>query len=225
MRRPTFLIAVLVLASALAPNCARAQESSDSIGAAASFERYQTDFSIGSAVYKAQVSEAGLALRQYFGRDFSLAMEVGYSELSYDNNPNAANFSPSGAYGRLIARYQWWIVPHFALDFKGTAAYHRLTNSNASGTFADRWWSYSAAAGPRYSIRWFSVAAGVVYRHASGNEESPTADSQSLGFARTTNPYLEFDFTVTPHGTFGVHLEGGARQSIALVFGYRFISP
>lgn len=225
MKRSVFLLAAFAFAPMLMPNCAQAQESSDSMGAAVGFERYQTDFNIGSVTYQAQVSEVGLALRQYFGRDFSLAMEVGYSELSYDNNPNAANFSPSGAYGRLIARYQWHIVPHFALGFRGSAAYHRLTNSNSSGSFSDRWWSYSAAAGPRYSIRWFSVAVGVVYRHASGTEESPSAGDRSLGFARTTNPYLDFDFTVEPHGTFGVHVEGGARRSIALVFGYRFVSP
>lgn len=225
MKRKLFLLAVLACASVLVSVCAQAREDSDSIGAAVGFERYQTDFSIGSGTYQAQVSEVGLALRQYFGRDFSLAMEVGYSELSYDSNPNAANFSPSGEYGRLVARYQWPVVPHFLLGFKGTAAYHRLTNSNGSGSFADRWWSYSAAVGPRYSIRWFSVAAGVVYRHASGNEESPSTGDRSLGFARTTNPYLDFDFTVEPHGTFGVHIEGGARRSIALVFGYRFVLP
>ncbi|MGH8127965.1 MAG: hypothetical protein ACRETC_06305 [Gammaproteobacteria bacterium] len=225
MKRKVFLFTIFACVSALASVCAQAQEANDSIGAAIGFESYQTDINTGSGTYQAQVSEVGLALRQYFGRDFSLAMEVGYSELSYDNNPNATNFSPSGVYGRLIALYRWRIVPHFALDFKGTAAYHRLTNSNASGDFADRWWSYSASAGPRYSIRWFSVAAGLVYRHASGTEESPSAGDQSFGFARSTNPYLDFDFTVEPHGTVGVHFEGGARRSIALVFGYRFVSP
>ena len=90
----------------------------------------------------------------------------------------------------------------------------------------DRWWSYSAAAGPRFQWHWFNVGAGVVYRHASGDEEASLfSGKRSLDFARTTSPYLNLDFTVSPHGTFGLHFEGRARGSTALVFGYRFVSP
>lgn len=227
MKRSIALWATCALALALVPGVARAagSDNADSLGAAIRLDRYQTDFSVGSNTYTAQLDEVGLALRQYFGRDFSLAMELGYTDMSYDSNPAASGFSPSGAYGRLTARYQWWLVPHFALDFTGTGAYHRLSNSNSSGTLVERWWSYSAAAGARYRINWFSAEAGMIYRHASGDEESPVYGKRSLEFARTTNPYLNLDFTVTPGGTFGIHLEGGARQSLALVFGYQFVSP
>lgn len=225
MKRSITLWAGLVLATVMVPSVARAANDVDSLGAAIRIEHYQTDLNIGSGTYTAQVNEVGLAMRQYFGRDFSLGMEVGYADLSYDNNPAASGFSPSGAYGRLFARYQWRVVSHFALDFMATGAYHRVSNSNSSGTFVDRWWSYSAAAGPRFSIRWLSVGAGLVYRHASGNEQSPSNGTQSFDFSRTTNPYLDLDFTVAEDGTFGLHLEGGARQSASLVFGYRFVSP
>ncbi len=226
MKRATALLVGLVFAAALVPTGAQARNGPGSLGAAIRFERYQTDFSIGSGTSQAQVDEVGLALRQYFGRDFSLAMAVGYSDLAFDANPAAANFSPSGFYGRLSARYRWWIASHFAFGFTGTGAYHRLSNSNSNGSIVDRWWSYSAAGGPRYSMRRFSVAAGLIYRRASGNEVSSRVPGErSLGFLHTTNPYLDFDFTVTPGGTFGVHVEGGARRSVALVFGYRFVSP
>jgi len=225
MKRSITLWAGLVLATVMVPAVARAANDVDSLGAAIRFERYQTDLDIGPGTYTAQVDEVGLAIRQYFGRDFSMAMEVGYTDISYDNNPAAANFSPSGAYGRLTARYQWWVVSHFALDFTAAGAYHRLSNSNSSGTFVDRWWSYHVAAGPRYSMRWFSAEAGLVYRHASGDEQSPSNGTQSLNFSRTTNPYLDLDFTVVKDGTVGLHVEGGARQSVSLVFGYRFVSP
>ncbi len=224
--KPTDVLWVgAALAALFVPAAAWAANDISSLGAGIRFERYQTDFDIGPATYTGRVNEAGLSLRQYFGRDFSLAMGIGYLDISYDGNPAARNFSPSGAYARITARYQWRLVRHFGLDFTGAAAYHRLSNSNSTGTYDARWWSYSLAAGPRYSSGWFSVAGGAVYRDASGTEESPSAENQSLHFARTTNPYLDFDFTVTTDGTFGVHLEGGARQSAALVFGYRFISP
>lgn len=225
MKRAIALGAGAALAVLATPAAAWAANDIGSLGAGIRFERYQTDFDIGPATYAARVNEAGLAIRQHFGRDFSLAMEVGYLDLSYDGNPAARNFSPSGAYGRITARYQWRIVRHLGLDFTGAAAYHRVSNSNGAGTYVARWWSYSLAAGPRYSIRWFSVEAGAVYRDASGTEESPSADQQSLHFDRNTNPYLAFDFAVTDGGTFGIHLEGGARRSAALVFGYRFVSP
>lgn len=227
MRRSIVLWAACVLALVVVPGVAQAagNDNVDSLGAAIRLDRYQTDFSVGPGTYTAQVDEVGLALRQYFGSAFSLAMELGYTDMSYDNNPAAASFSPSGAYGRLTARYGWWLVSHFALDFTGTAGYHRLSNSNSNGTLVERWWSYSAAGGARYRIRWFSAEAGLIYRHASGDEQSPSDGKRSLEFARTTNPYLDLDFTVTPDGTFGIHLEGGARQSAALVFGYKFVSP
>ncbi len=226
MKRTAGLLAGFVFAVALAPVCAQARNGTDNLGAAIRFERYQTNFSIGSGTSRAQVDEVGLALRQYFGRDFSLAMAAGYTDLSFDANPAAANLSPSGFYGRLSARYRWRIAAHFAFGFTGAGAYHRLSNSNSNGSIVDRWWSYSVAAGPRYSMRRFSVAAGLVYRRASGSEASSRVPGeQFLGFLHTTNPYLDFDFTVTPGGTFGVHVEGGARRSVAFVFGYRFVSP
>lgn len=228
MKSRFLLLAGASIAAVLfsSPSFAQDTQSFDSLGAAIRFQRYQTDFAIGGGTYNTTVDELGLAFRQYFGRAFSLAMEVGYANLSMSGNPAALNLSPHGYYGRLTARYQWWLSGHFGLDFIGTGGYHRVHDSAGANNVVDRWWSYSAAIGPRFRLHWFNVAAGLIYRHASGDEEASfPAGKRSLGFARTTNPYLDFDFMVTPHGTFGVHFEGGARQSAALVFGYRFISP
>lgn len=201
-------------------------DSFESLGAAVDIHRFQTDFAIGSNTYNGEVDELGLAFRQYFGHDFSLAMEAGYTTMSMDGNPATQGLSPHGYYGRLTARYQWWLGEHLGLEFTGTGGYHRLHDSSANSDVVERWWSYSAAGGLRYRINWFSVAGGLVYRHASGDESgSSTSGQPSLGFARTTNPYLDVDFTVTDHGTFGIHVEGGARRSVALVFGYRFVAP
>lgn len=198
----------------------------DSLGAALSFHRFHTDFDIGNGTYGADVNELGVAFRQYFGRDFSLAMELGYANLSMDGNPVIQGLSPHGYYGRITARYQWWLTGHFGLDFIGTGGYQRVHDTRNGNEVALRWWSYSVRVGPRYRIGWFNVSTGVIYRHASGDEQNSSASSNpSLGFSRTTNPYLDFDFTVTPHGTFGLHFEGGARRSAAMVFGYRFVSP
>ncbi len=228
MKPRSLWIAGITIAAALAapPSVAQDASSFESIGAAIKLQRYQTDFKIGTGTYNATVNELGLAFRQYFGHDFSLAMEVGYTDLSMDGNPASANLSPHGYYGRITARYQWWLTGHFGLDFTGTGAYHRLHDSSGIDNVVDRWWSYSAAAGPRFQWHWFNVGAGVVYRHASGDEEASLfSGKRSLDFARTTSPYLNLDFTVSPHGTFGLHFEGGARRSTALVFGYRFVSP
>lgn len=227
--KPHFLWAVgisLVAALFATPSFAQDSSSFDSLGAAFKLQRYQTDFKIGTGTYNATVDELGLAFRQYFGQDFSLAMEAGYTDMSMDHNPAVMKLSPHGYYGRLSARYQWWLTGHFGLDFKGTGAYHRLHDTSGATNVVDRWWSYSAALGPRFRWRWLNVGAGAVYRHASGDEESSAfTGKRSLDFARTTSPYLDMDFTVSPHGTFGLHFEGGARRSVALVFGYRFVSP
>ncbi len=227
--KPYFLrIVGVALAAAVFAVPAFAQDSSsfDSLGAAFKLQRYQTDFKIGTGTYNATIDELGLAFRQHFGHDFSLAIEAGYTDLSMDNNPATLNLSPHGYYGRLTARYQWWFTDHFGLDVIGTGGYHRLSDSSGSQNVVDRWWSYSAATGPRFRWRWLNIGAGVIYRHASGDEEATfPAGKRSLDFARTTGPYLDLDFTVSPHGTFGLHFEGGARRSTALVFGYRFISP
>ena len=228
MKPHFFLIAGVALAAAIHATPAFAQDVSsfDSLGAAIKLQRYQTDFKIGSGTYNTTVDELGLAFRQYFGPDFSLAVEAGYTDLSMEGNPASLNLSPHGYFGRITARYQWWLSGHFGLDFTGTGGYHRLQDTGGANSVVDRWWSYSVAAGPRYRWRWFNVGVGVIYRHASGDEEASSyAGRRSLDFARTTGPYLDLDFTVTPHGTFGLHFEGGARRSMAMVFGYRFVSP
>lgn len=228
MKPHLFWIAGMSLAAAAYAAPCLAQDSSmfSSLGAAVKLQRYQTDFKIGTGTYNATVDELGLAFREYFGRDFSLAMEAGYADLSMDSNPATRNLSPHGYFGRITARYQWWMTGHFGLDFTGTGGYHRFHDTSGADNVVERWWSYSAAVGPRYQWRWLNVGAGVIYRHASGDEQASTpAGKRSLDFARTTNGYLDFDFTVDPHGTFGLHFEGGARRSVALVFGYRFVSP
>ncbi len=227
--KPHFLWVVgVALAATLFATPSFAQDSSsfDSLGAAIKLQRYQTDFKIGTGTYNATVDELGLAFRQYFGHDFSLAIEAGYTDLSMDGNPSQLNLSPHGYYGLITARYQWWFTGHFGLDVTGTGGYHRLSDSSGASNVVDRWWSYSAAVGPRFRWHWLNVGAGVVYRHASGDEQASSfSGKRSLDFARTTSPYLDVDFTVSPHGTFGLHFEGGARRSVALVFGYRFVSP
>lgn len=228
MKPHLFWILGISLAAAVysAPSFGQDSSSFESLGAAIKFQRYQTDFKIGQGTYNTRVNELGLAFRQHFGRGFSLAMEAGYTDLSMDGNPAQQNLSPHGYYGRITARYQWWFTDHFGLDFTGTGGYHRLSDSSGANTVVDRWWSYSAAVGPRYQWHWLNIGAGVIYRHASGDEEaSSLTGKRALGFARTTNGYLDLDFAVDPHGTFGLHFEGGARHSVALVFGYRFVSP
>lgn len=226
LRYLAYIGASMALCTLALPSFAQQADAFESLGAAVRFERYQTDFNVGQGTYKTDVDEIGLAFRQYFGKAFSLAVGAGYADLSMDGNPATLKLSPSGVYARITARYQWWLGDHLGMDFVGAGAFHRVEDSAGTNSVTDRWWSYALSVGPRYRIKWFNVGAGVVYRHASGNQQASfPAGKLSLDYARTTNPYLDFDFTVAPHGTFGIHLQGGARRSAALVFGYRFVEP
>jgi len=222
-------IAVLVCAAAaLCAATAGAQEpgATGPLGAAIDIGRYHTGFAIGQGSYGADVTQIGMSLRQHFSGNFSLTMEGGYTDMTLSGDPAAENLTPSGYYGMLTARYVQPLVAHFGLAFTATGGYHRLHDSNSAASVVERWWSYSGAVGARFHVRYFGVEAGAIYRHASGREESsgPTG-TRDLGFEKTTNPYVDLTFAVSRGGTFTVHAEGGARRSVALVFGYLFASP
>jgi len=196
------------------------------LGAAIRLGRYHTGFDIGGGSYDSDVTEIGLALRQHFTDNFALGMEGGYTDMSLSGDPAAQNLSPSGYYGVLTARYVQPLSAHFGLAFTASGGYHRLHDSNQNDSLVERWWSYSAAGGARFHLRYFAVEAGMTYRHASGREESSTpSGTRDLHFARHTSPYVDLTFSVTDGGTFTVHAEGGARRSVELIFGYLFMNP
>lgn len=220
------LIGALCFACAAVAPAARAAEGSANLGAAITMARYQTGFDVGQAAYDGKVTEIGLALRQHFGDSFSMGMEGGYTDMSLSGDPATDNLSPSGYYGALDARYLLRLRAHLGLDFKAAGGYHRLSDAVGANSVVERWWSYSAAAGPRFSTQYFGVEAGVVYRHASGREESSgSTGTRTLQFENTTNPYLDLIFALTRGGTVTLHAEGGARRGATLVFGYLFGAP
>lgn len=217
--------ALCVACAAVAP-VAHANDAYGAMGAAITMGRYQTEFAIGQAAYDTKVTELGLAFRQRFTDNFSMSMAGGYTDITLSGDPAAAGLSPSGYFGQLGARYFQPFTAHVGLDFAVTGAYHRMSDAQGPDSVVERWWSYSAAAGPRFALGYFAIEAGLVYRHASGREESTgSTGTRTLGLARTTNPYLALTFAVTQGGTITLRAEGGARHGVTLVFGYLFAAP
>lgn len=220
------LFAALGLACAAAAPGARANDEFGNLGAAVVVTRYQTGFDIGQTAYDGKATEIGLALRQHFTDDFSMGMTAGYADMTLSGDPATANLSPSGYYGLLTAHYRVPFTAHLGLDFTAAGGYHRMSDARGADSVVERWWSYSAAAGPRFSLEYFGVEAGLVYRHASGREESSgNSGTRTFEFERTTNPYLDLTFAVSEGGTVTLHAEGGARRGVSLIFGYLFARP
>lgn len=221
------LAAALLGAACLAAvPAAQAGEAFGNLGAAVVMSRYQTGFDVGPASYDGKVTEIGFALRQHFGEGFSMAMEGGYTDMSLSGDAATNGLTPSGHYGALSARYLMRLRAHVGVDFNASGAYHRMSDAAGGNSVVERWWSYSAAAGPRFSLEYFGVEVGLVYRHASGQEQSSgSSGTRDLAFEHATNPYVDLIFAVTRGGTLTLHAEGGARRGVSLVFGYLFAAP
>lgn len=197
------------------------------LGATIDAGYYQTKFAYDSGTYSTDLTEVGLALGEHFTPDFSMSLGAGYARLSQSSNPEQGGFTPTGYYARVGANYHLPLISDkFGLDFTASADYHRVKDSNSNSELTQHWTAYSGAAGPWVNFGSVALEAGLVYRHASGNETRtgryPT--DQSFGYDTSTNPYFDVSFHVQPAAAVRLHIEGGAWQGATLSFSYNFSS-
>ncbi|MGH8427383.1 MAG: hypothetical protein ACRES7_05290 [Gammaproteobacteria bacterium] len=225
-RKPLLIIAAALLAGV---GSARAQQyqGPEGLGAAVDINYYDTDFTVGSPSYDTHVTEIGFLLAQHFTPDFAVTFGAGYARLGMSDNAAAASFSPTGYYARAGARYDPALFSsNFGFSFRIAADYQRVNDSNKGVDLVDHWWSYAGAVGPWVRVGDVTFEGGIVYRHASGDQDlsGKLSSTEALGFAHSTNAYLGLTYHPNPDWTVALNLEGGGRKAAGVVFGYNFSS-
>ncbi|GEM_PF-1787045 len=204
-----------------------ARAAADLLGVAIHIERSGSGFEFSGRKHDVWISEYGLDLAQWVSPQATLYLEAGYANAAITNDPAGAGRSPSGYYGRLGARYRLPLTAHLGMGFRVVVGYHRLEDASAGSAEILRWWSYAVAWGPRLGFGPAAIEVGAVYRGAGGDQAmtggSPA--TRDLRYTFRIDPYADLVFAVNPGGTVAIHVEGGARRSLGLVFGFRFESP
>ncbi|HET7307860.1 MAG TPA: hypothetical protein VFK24_08615 [Gammaproteobacteria bacterium] len=197
-----------------------------SLDAAISYTRYSADFDFTNApTEKADIDELGLTIDESITPLFDLALQGGYSHVSFDNHPADGGYDLTGRFFGIVARSEPTLIPG-VLSLRLQAAYrwHNVDNGRVDHQYDEMTWRETALQlGPVLSMGPLQVSAGGYLEHYDGREKArgPLAFQRDFSAGSVGGGYAQVAFAVSD-GHVGVYARTGAQQGYGIIFSTGF---